>query len=480
MATALVWFRNDLRLADNPALLAAVQESDTVAPVFIWSPGECGIWSPGPASRAWLSLSLAALGRDIAARGGQLTIVAGQTGITLRAIADETRATTVHWNRRYEPALAELDERVREYLEGAGLRVVVHEGSLLREPSELLSLSGRPYQVFTPFMNASKRAPDPRYPLPAPERIAVPVGLRTGIEPAVVAARLGGTPDIAGRWTPGETGATDRAEWFFSELTDDYAADRDRPDRYGTSRLSPHLAFGEISPRTLWHRASEIIHCNGSCHISDGSAAFIRQLHWREFSYHLLHHFPNTAEHPLRQRFEVFPWSRNPEDFEAWENGMTGYPIVDAGMRELLATGWMHNRVRMLVASFLTKDLLLPWLDGARWFWERLADADLANNTLGWQWVAGCGADAAPYFRVFNPVVQGERFDPDGAYVKQWVHELAGLPPAWIHRPWAAPASVLASAGVTLGTRYPRPIVDHGAARLRALAIYGSIRSVTE
>lgn len=480
MTTALVWFRNDLRLADNSALFSAVQESDTVAPVYVWSPGERGVWSPGPASRAWLAISLSALARDIADRGGRLAIVAGQTGETLLAMAHEVGATTVHWNRRYEPALAELDERVQQHLEGAGIRVVVHDGSLLRGPDDLLSGNGRPYKVFTPFFNASARGSDPAYPLPAPERISAPEGLRVGSDPSSVIANHRSAPDIAAHWTPGEVGASARAEWFFTELADDYGVDRDRPDHYGSSRLSPHLAFGEISPRTLWHRANEIIRSNGSSHEANGAAAFIRQLHWREFSYHLLHHFPETAEHPLRRQFDVFPWSKDPAAFEAWENGMTGYPIIDAGMRELIATGWMHNRVRMLVASFLTKDLLLPWLDGARSFWDRLADADLANNSLGWQWVAGCGADAAPYFRVFNPVIQGERYDPDGLYVSRWVPELASMPTSWIHRPWAAPPAVLSSAGITLGGNYPRPIVDHAAARLRALAIYGSIRDVVE
>ncbi len=480
MSTAIVWLRNDLRLRDNPALDAAVREFDQVAPVVIWSPGESGIWSPGPASRAWLALSLAALADDVAARGGRLTILAGQTGITLRALAARIKASTVHWNRRCEPALANLDDRVRDFLEGAGLRVEVHEGNMLWEPTGLLTTSGRPYRVFTPFTAAAERGPDPAFPLPAPARIPAPPDLPDGIKPASVASRLNGAPDIAAHWTPGESGAAARTAWFFAQHADSYSADRDRPDHNGTSRISPHLAFGEISARTLWHRAREVIVCNGSCHLSEGAAAFIRQLEWRDFGHYLLHHFPETPEHPLRRRFEVFPWSRDPAANESWEAGATGYPIIDAGMRELRTTGWMHNRVRMLTASFLTKDLLLPWLDGARVFWERLADADLANNTLGWQWVAGCGADAAPYFRVFNPVTQGERFDPDGVYVKRWVPELEGLPPAWIHRPWAAPSDVLSKAGVTLGREYPQPIVDHASARLRALAIYGSIRDVME
>jgi deoxyribodipyrimidine photo-lyase len=278
-----------------------------------------------------------------------------------------------------------------------------------------------------------------------------------------------GAHPLGGWWTPGEAGALVAAERFAAEALGTYPEDRDRPDLIGTSRLSPHLAFGEISPKQLLASLSR--------QSDPAAAAFVRQLYWREFAHHTLHHFPDSTERPLQPAFEHFGWAEDPDGFAAWRAGRTGYPLVDAGMRELAATGWMHNRVRMVVASFLTKDLLLPWQDGARHFWEHLADADLANNTFGWQWVAGSGADAAPYFRVFNPVLQGQKFDPHGAYVRAWVPEIAALPDRWIHRPWEAPREVLAQAAVVLGRTYPEPIVDHAWARQRALATYEAIKS---
>lgn len=473
---AIVWLRNDLRLADNPALLAAARDSASVAPVFVYSPAEANSWAPGSASRAWLALSLKALSSDIEGLGGRLTILPGPAAEALLGIAKATGARAVYLNRRYEPAGIALDDTVTRTLEAADLGVRVFSGSLIHEPDALTTSSGTSYQIFTPFFNAGMQiAPD--RPQPTPGSVPAPAGLPPGISASDIAAEAVDAPDIASHWTPGEAGARALADRFFRDAVEEYSGDRDLPAIDGTSRLSPHLAFGEISPRTLLAEASEVVRCNGTCHLAEGAAAFIRQLYWREFSYHLLFHHPHTTDRPLRASFDVFPWSRDPAALDAWKHGMTGFPIVDAGLRQMLATGWMHNRARMLVASLLTKDLLLPWVDGAHWFWERLVDADLANNTFGWQWVAGTGADAAPYFRIFNPVVQGERFDPDGSYVKRWVPELEGLPPGWVHRPWSAPSSVLSSAGIALGREYPRPIVDHASARLRALAVYGSLRN---
>jgi deoxyribodipyrimidine photo-lyase len=264
---------------------------------------------------------------------------------------------------------------------------------------------------------------------------------------------------------------------FLGEALSGYPKNRDRPDLPGTSRLSPHLHFGEISPRQVWHAVSARTVSDPSRGVERGAEAFLRQLGWREFAHHLLHHFPETVTHPLRVEFASFPWRYDEKALAVWQRGETGYPIVDAGMRELLGTGWMHNRVRMIVASFLVKDLLLPWQGGAGWFLETLFDADLANNTLGWQWVAGCGADAAPFFRVFNPVGQGRRYDPKGDYVKRWVPELAALPTKWIHCPWQAPGEVLSDAGVTLGKTYPQPMVDHAAARERAIKAWKSLKT---
>ncbi|MHB8707148.1 MAG: cryptochrome/photolyase family protein [Coriobacteriia bacterium] len=474
--TSIVLFRNDLRLADNPALSAAVA-AGPIVPVYVADPASLSGWEPGAVSARWLAASLSTLETALLGRGGWLVVRTGDTAHEVLAIARETGASAVHWNRRYEPAGVAADARVLAALDGAGLAVHAHHGSLLREPEQVRTSSGGPYQVFTPFYQASAHMAPPDPPQSAPDTIAVPP-----VRPAGVATTTTGTaiaPDLDASWTPGEAGAQALANAFFERHAEHYDTARDRPDTDGTSRLSPHLAFGEISPRQLWHQAAEVVRCNGECHLSSGAQAFTRQLYWREFAYHLLVAFPQTPERPLRRQFEVFPWTRDDASLDAWRHGMTGYPIVDAGMRQMLATGWMHNRVRMLVASFLTKDLLLPWLDGARWFWERLVDADLANNTLGWQWVAGCGADAAPYFRIFNPVTQGKRYDPQGEYVRRWVPELAHLPTAFVHEPWKAPTATLAEASVTLGRDYPLPIIDHAEARARALAVYGSIREVS-
>ena len=245
---------------------------------------------------------------------------------------------------------------------------------------------------------------------------------------------------------------------------------------HGTSRLSPHLHFGEIGPREIWHATRRAALASGR-HSSWRDSQFLTEIGWREFAYHLLFHFPKTPEEPLRANYARFPWRSDGAALRAWQRGATGYPIVDAGMRELWRTGWMHNRVRMIVGSFLVKDLLLPWTEGARWFWDTLVDADLASNTLGWQWVAGCGADAAPFFRIFNPTTQGTKFDPAGDYVRRWVPEIAALPNEWLHRPWDAPSEVLEAAGVTLGRSYPRPWVDHAVARKAALAALAQLKN---
>ena len=292
------------------------------------------------------------------------------------------------------------------------------------------------------------------------------------------------TPGTSGRprpaaWCPGEQGANEQVRRFLDQALAGYADDRNRPDFAGSSRLSPHLHFGEISPRRLWHRVQTQVLDFGGGRMAVGAAVYQRELGWREFAYHLLYHFPHTVAAPLRPEFASFPWQDNPAVLRAWQRGRTGYPLVDAGMRELWATDWMHNRVRMVVASFLVKDLLISWRKGAEWFWDTLVDADLANNTLGWQWTAGCGADAAPFFRIFNPVLQGQKFDPRGDYVRHWIPELAGLPPAWVHKPWEAPGEVLTDAGIKPGQTYPMPIVDHRWARNRALTALETIRKTT-
>jgi deoxyribodipyrimidine photo-lyase len=479
--TAIVWFRRDLRLADNPALAAAVNSGARIVAVYLHAPGEEGTWAPGAASRWWLHHSLAALDAALRTRGSSLTLRTGPSLQALLDIARETGATAVHWNRVYEPALVERDTRIKAELRRQGLQCQSHNASLLVEPWDLRTGQGGPYRVFTPFWRAAQARlvelpPLLRSParLTPPDRAARGVPLDTlGLLP-----RFAWDQGLAAAWTPGEDGATERLETFCREALADYDTGRNRPDLAGSSRLSPHLHFGEVGPRQCF-AAAQALPGNPTPEAAHSAGSFVRELGWREFAYHLLHHFPHTTERPLDERFERFEWASEPEWLEAWQRGRTGYPIVDAGMRELWATGWMHNRVRMLVASLLAKNLRQPWRAGARWFWDTLVDADLASNTLGWQWTAGCGADAAPYFRIFNPVLQAERHDPGRAYLRRWLPELARLPDAWIHRPWQAPAEVLAEAGVQLGRQYPLPVVDFPASRQAALDGYAALRSAS-
>ncbi|MCC6491261.1 MAG: deoxyribodipyrimidine photo-lyase [Candidatus Hydrogenedentes bacterium] len=474
-APSLVWFRQDLRLEDNPALTAAVKRGGPVIPVHIHAPQEYDPWAPGAASDFWLHQSLNALSASLERKRSRLIVRQGSSLETLRALLLETGAEAVYWNRRYEPAVRIRDEAIKSALRADGLFVESFNGALLFEPWDVLTKQGCPYQVFTPFWRACLAATEPPDPLPAPAKLAAPDSWPAsesidalGLEPAFNWA--GG---IRTAWTPGEAGAAKRLEVFLENAIAGYTGDRDRPAIQGTSRLSPHLHFGELSPRQIRHAMKHALAPGAT----NGAEKFLAELGWREFSHHLLYHFPQVIDEPLRAAFSSFPWAKDLHALKAWQRGQTGYPIVDAGMRELWTTGWMHNRVRMVVASFLTKDLLIPWQEGARWFWDTLVDADLANNTQGWQWTAGCGADAAPYFRIFNPVSQGEKFDPDGAYVRQWVPELGQLPAKWIHKPWEAPSAVMKDAEITLGKTYPRPIVDHADARARALEAYETIKN---
>lgn len=471
---SLVWFRRDLRLDDHAALRAAIDRGAPIIPVFIWSPTEEGAWPPGAAACAWLARSLASLDADLRRRQSRLVIRTGITLATLEALLRETGADAVFWNRCYEPAARERDRRVESALRERGVLCATFNDSVLFEPAQIATRQGAAYQAFTPFWRACSARPEPPAPRPAPRVLVSP--RRWPADPAAALADLSSIPnvDLEKMWQPGSAGAAAQLQRFLREALRDYPAGRDRPDLNGTSRLSPHLHFGEISPRRV---------CHAICAAADGSPAtrtaaeaYLRELGWRDFACHVLYHFPDTPERPLQEAFLHFPWKDDAATLRAWQQGETGYPIVDAGMRQLVRTGWMHNRVRMIVASFLVKDLLLPWQQGARWFWQTLVDADLANNTLGWQWSAGCGADAAPYFRIFNPSRQGKRFDPDGAYVRRWVPELARLPSAWIHEPAQAPAVVLMSAGVVLGKDYPRPSIDHNVARKRALAAFARIK----
>ena len=474
--TTLVWFRSDLRLSDNQALSWAAARG-AVVPVFVWAPEEEQPWSPGAASRWWLHHSLERLSEDLRGRGSRLVLRTGPSIEALVAVARETNAKAVAWVGGSSPGAVVRDARVRAELTGTGLQVEVGGGDLLFEPEEVATRKGTGYQVFTPFWRAALRAGAPHVPWAAPARLAAPVqwpaSLRLG--ELGLLPRIDWAEGLRAAWVPGEGGAQARLKHFLDAGLHAYPDRRDRPDLDGTSRLSPHLHFGEISPRQVW----DAVRVATARHRAMGWVAagetFLRQLGWREFGHHLLRASPHLPERSLHPRFEHLRWRRDSAGTEAWRQGRTGYPIVDAGMRELWATGFMHNRVRMIAASFLVKDLLVDWRVGARWFWDTLVDADLANNTLGWQWVAGSGPDASPFVRVFNPVLQGTRFDPQGTYVRRWVPELARLPDRYVHEPWTAPSAVLAGADVSLGGSYPRPIVDHRTARLRALAVYARV-----
>lgn len=480
----VLWFRLDLRLDDHPALRAAVDRAGQagVIPCFIWSPEEEGRWKAGGASCWWLHHSLARLDESLRQRGSRLVIRGGPAGAALRALVKESGARAVFWSRRYEPAVSARDAAVKQELLDDGVGSESFNSALLHEPWTIRTGSGKPFQVYTPFWRSYLAAENPPKPISAPQSIPAPSRWPAGekLESFGLLPRLNWADEFAEHFTPGEAGALARFKVFVREGVRRYAAERDRPDLMSTSVLSPHLHFGEISPRRIWHailaRASRGTELRGLEKQRTGPVIFLKELVWREFAYHLLFHFPHTTDEPLRATYAKFPWRQDAAGFRAWCRGLTGYPIVDAGMRQLWRTGWMHNRVRMIVASFLVKDLLLPWREGARWFFGTLVDADLASNTMGWQWAAGCGADAAPYFRIFNPVLQGEKYDPHGAYVRRYVPELAGLDARFIHKPWQAPPRLLAAAGVRLGETYPEPIVDHSAARERALAALSQIR----
>jgi deoxyribodipyrimidine photo-lyase len=475
---AIVWLRQDLRLADNPALQAAYRRGGPIVPVFIWAPEEEGAWAPGSASRWWLHQSLAELAGEFRTAGTELVLRRGASLAELLNVAKATGADTVFWNRRYEPAIMARDRNVEAALRVAGLHTESCNAALLYEPWLIQNKAGRPCQVFTPFWRTCLASVEPAEPLPAPHRLAAPPRQPASLPLAALELerKLNWTVGLRAAWHPGSVGANAELQRFLRGGLLAYAEGRNRPDLVGTSRLSPHLHFGEISPRQVWHALKRFAESKSIPAVVWRKWQFLTELGWREFAHHLLFHFPHTPEQPLRAEFARFSWRKNPAWLHAWQRGQTGYSLVDAGMRELWTTGWMHNRVRMVVASFLVKNLLVPWQEGTRWFWDTLVDADLANNTLGWQWTAGCGADAAPFFRIFNPVSQGEKFDPEGSYVRRWVPELARLPRPWIHQPWEAPPAALAAAGVELGRTYPHPIVSLLISREVALEAYQRIR----
>jgi deoxyribodipyrimidine photo-lyase len=465
----IVWFREDLRLSDNPALAAAVAGGSPVICLYVRETDDGKARPLGGAAKWWLNQSLISLAASLKAIGGQLILRTGEAFEVLSGLIRETAATAVFWNRRYGDAGKTSDARVKAALREAGIEVQSFNARLLMEPWALKTGSGGYYRVFTPFWRALQAAYVAPPPLPAPRSMAS-VSVKTDkLESWALHPRAPDwSPGLADAWTPGEVSAHTRLAEFLDGPVNAYAENRNRPDLdESTSRLSPHLRFGEIGPAQIWRAVKAGIEAR---RIDERAGqVFLSEIAWREFSHVLLHFNPDLAHKNYNRAFDRMPWRSDDEALGAWQRGETGYPAVDAGMRQLWHTGWMHNRVRMIVASFLTKHLLLPWQAGETWFWDTLVDADAAINAASWQWTAGSGADAAPYFRVFNPVTQGTRFDETGAYVRRWCPELSRLPDKFLHAPFEAPASIRSAAGVDLGNQYPEPIVDHSAARQRAL-----------
>lgn len=479
MSTPVVyWFRHDLRLHDLAGLNAAAATGRPVLPLFILDEDAPGEWRPGGASRWWLHHSLHALAEQLREHDATLHVYAGATGDILQEVIDRSGATTIYCSRAIDPWARKLEEDLHRQFQAVDVDVRRYPGALLFEPEEIQTKAGQPFKVFTPFWRACRAQPQPGDPRGLP-REATFFSLEDPPTDIDALQLLPQQPDWASGWEdiwqPGSEGADAALSRFLDSTLADYDESRDHPAREATSRLSPHIHFGEVSLRQLWHAVDAYSRSQPA--LESQRDKFLAELGWREFSHHLLYHFPTLARAPFKTEFAHFPWLGSEQDLRAWQFGLTGYPIVDAGMRELWQTGYMHNRVRMIVASFLTKHLLVSWQSGARWFWDTLVDADLANNSCSWQWVAGSGADAAPYFRIFNPTLQGRKFDARGEYVRRWVPELAALPDKYLHEPSTAPSETLAEAGVKLGETYPEPMVDHREARESALAAYASIRA---
>lgn len=481
-SSSLHWFRDDLRLADNPALAAAAAHGPVLCLYILDEGGQRR--ALGGASRWWLSRSLAALAAEIESKGGELVLMRGDPAEVMPRVVEKSGVDLVTWSRRYDAESIKVDSQLKNEIAKLGVEVASFNAALLNEPWQVTTKTGEPMKVFTPYWRAARALGEPPAPLPAPDRIEA-LDLSAAIrEMAVPLAALElepSKPDWAGGlrqvWTPGEKAAAERLGDFLSGPLDGYGEGRDRPDRASTSRLSPHLRFGEIGPRQIWHATRSATESGEASARSSDIEKFLSEVSWREFSYHLLFHNPDLATRNFNTRFDAFPWRMDEAALRAWRRGQTGYPIVDAGLRELWTTGWMHNRVRMIAASFLIKHLLIDWREGEAWFWDTLVDADPANNAASWQWVAGSGADASPYYRIFNPVTQGLKFDPEGAYVRRWIPEIARLDDDLIHEPWNADAQTLRRAGIVLGETYPAPIVELDFGRRRALDALAATRS---
>lgn len=462
MSISIVWFRQDLRLSDNPALFYAAQQNKKIIPLYIYDTTVPAKYKIGAAQCWWLYHSLSSLNKQFK---NKLVLRKGDPLKILLAVIKKTKAETIYWNRCYEPFALKRDQKIQKILEKNGIIVKIFNSSLLFEPWEIKNNQGDYFKVFTPFWKKCLTQPEPARPLAKPKipTLHLMVKSENLNQWQLLPTKPDWSTDLKNTWQPGEINAQKQLKKFTSKKLIHYHF-RDQPALDVTSLLSPYLHFGEISPRQIWHAVQIARQKNPA--LKKNAKKFLSELGWREFSYHLLYYFPNLPEKPFRKNFAKFAWQKNFSHLKAWQQGKTGYPMVDAGMRQLWQTGWMHNRVRMIVASFLIKDLLIDWRAGAAWFWDTLVDADLANNSASWQWVSGSGADATPFFRIFNPILQGKKFDPQGNYVKKWIPELKNLSKKFIHQPWLAPDEI----------NYSAPIIQHEVARKKALALYKKLK----
>lgn len=474
----LFWFNQDLRLSDNPGLCEAAQNSQLMVIYILDERGTSEFSKMGTCSRWWLHHSLCKLNESLE---GKLNVYQGDTQEIILKLLTTYHFDGIYWNRCYEPERIKKEAALEKALKKEGIAYKSFNASLLWEPTEVLKSDGTPYKIFTPFYrNGCLKGQVPRKPIPGPKQFALIKDTRNSLKIADLAllSVIKGDSLLASQWKMGEEAARKKLSEFLENGLPGYQEGRNFPAKLHVSRLSPHLHFGEISPRQIWKAVQEkrtyesIPEKDVEC--------FLSEIAWREFSYYLLYHFPDFPQENFQKKFNHFPWQTNSKYLAAWQQGQTGYPFVDAGLRELAQTGYMHNRLRMVVGSFLIKNLLLDWRQGEAWFWEHLVDADLANNSVSWQWVAGSGADPAPYFRIFNPITQGEKYDPDGVYTRKFVPELSHLPSRYLFKPWKAPEPVLKAAGVTLGKTYPQPIVDLNNSRQKALLAFSKLKAIDD
>lgn len=474
----IYWFRQDLRVKDNPALFDSIK-SGKILPVYILDDVNSGDCFMGKASQLWLYHSLKSLKQSLQ---GNLLVFRGDSKEVLKKLSREYSATSIYWNRCYEPWQIELSKSIKLECKSNGVEAKSYNSSLLWEPWEVLKGDSSIYKVFTPYYrNGCLSRPSPRVAVLNDgsadlfsKASFIEFNNSNNLEDLRIAHNEAWCIKLKNYWDIGEEAAHKKFEQFLKQGLKGYKEGRNFPANLNVSRLSPHIHFGEISPNYLWHKARESMPLEGDVDIE----TFCSELAWREFAYYQLYHFHELPYKNWNSKFDNFPWVKDSEKLESWKRGETGVPIVDAGMRELWQTGYMHNRVRMIVGSFLIKNLMIDWREGQEWFFDCLFDADLASNSASWQWVAGCGADAAPYFRIFNPVLQGQKFDPNGEYIKRFVPELSRVPSKYLYSPWEAPEELLRSSGVELGIDYPKPIVSLAISRKKALDSYSALKDL--